>query len=182
MAMMFFQENDWLPLLGLKAPVDSVTLSLHLGDQVVVVFDGCPTWCAELDKGEFIEVGGVFFQEALNGPQTFQDPFGVVETVHTDPQKSGFNAEASEETSLADRCRWLHQLCLTMVRECDADRKWFHIRGLPSSPDREVFPDDAGFQCPIDGIPRSVPRRCGIPVSDRRYPGSCCNGTGCENR
>ena len=64
--MVPLQEDNGLPLSGLKTLVNALHLGFHVGNQVLITVDMGTAGRADLDMGEAALVGRVFLQKTLS--------------------------------------------------------------------------------------------------------------------
>ena len=66
-------------------------------NEIVVALDVGAGWRADLNEGELATKFGMSFKETLDGPETLEDAFGVVDTIYAKPDYGGANSEVVEK-------------------------------------------------------------------------------------
>src|SRR5205807_6978787 len=90
-AVLSFEQADWLPLMVLEAGVDARGFLDEFPIQIVIAFDRCPAGRRQLDKRKFADIRGVIDQKLLDRTESFKDSLRVIDAVHADTHPSGFH-------------------------------------------------------------------------------------------
>src|SRR3954469_9176294 len=143
MAVLPIQQYDRLPFVSLESPVDSSCFNFDLRIQIVISLQMAPAWSSDLNKRELPLISGVLFEEAFNSEETFQDAFGVIDTVHANSQEQCFQIQTLEQ----GRARVGGGFCrgITFEIRVDADGERLGHGAVPETLHREMFPVNSGL-------------------------------------
>src|ERR1700722_19240717 len=93
MTVLPLQEKNRFPVAGLEAPIDSLRLRFHFGEQVMVPLDVGAAGCADLQERELSLILGIFFQKALDRAKAFMNSLGVIHAVYASSYKTSFTSQ-----------------------------------------------------------------------------------------
>src|SRR5579871_1029604 len=155
-AVLAGQQDDRLPVTGLKTLIDPVGFASHLLDQIVIARNVSPAGRADLHESEFLFVSRAFFQEALNTAETFRNSLGVVDAIHSDAHEGSAHAEFRQQR---------RALQMGKIRPAGGFGGVFrfgvqsHANGkrpdqglVAAARNAESTPVNSGFQCVIHGV------------------------------
>src|SRR5579859_612400 len=96
--MVPLEQNDGFPAPGLKARVDAVGFDAHFLEKLAVAGNVGAAGSANLDKTEAPKIGGIIFEKAFDSAEALENPFGVINAIHTDTEKGRFDAKLFAES------------------------------------------------------------------------------------
>src|SRR5579864_1127034 len=150
--MMPLQKDNWFPFATLEPPIDAIALSFHLSEEVMIALDMRAAWGPYLYESELSLINRVLFEQSLNGEETFDDAFRVVDAIHTHTEEQRLDSQFPQEGSSVNISGPIRVRGAGRIRNAHADWKRLNARLVAATVHGKVLPIDAGFECTIDGL------------------------------
>src|SRR5438045_9759202 len=96
MAVLTVEQNDRLPLIPLKAPVDSSRFRFDLRIKVVLALEVAAAGRANLNERELSLVPGIVVEKTLHRQKAVEDALGLVHALHAHGQEVGVHMQAPQ--------------------------------------------------------------------------------------
>src|SRR5690242_11778634 len=92
MAVLSLQQDNRFPSTGLKTPINAIYLRLYFSEKVSITLDVSAARRPNLYERKLPLVYRVQFKEPFDRKKTFENAFGVVQTVYPHSHKNRFHS------------------------------------------------------------------------------------------